>query len=200
MSKPDVIMAVMKLTRAMRRGPMRPAPGAEPPMGGGRLMTTLKENSNVSSRELAELLDIRPSSLTELLNRLERDGLLKRTADENDKRVVRVALTEKGEQLESEIAAERNARLEEFAACFSDEEAVTFCEMCDRLSVHLEGLDQSRGECGDYPPPPPPHDFMHGCPPPHHFHGPCGAHLHHHGHHHDMPFPPMNDDITESEE
>jgi len=188
MSKPDVIMAVMKLTRAMRRGPMRPGHGHEPPMGGGRLLSILKENNNVTSRELAELLDIRPSSLTEILTRLEKDELLTRTADPGDKRVSRVALTEKGEKLEAEMAAEHTARLEKFAACFTDEEAASFCEMCERLSAHLENLDGEPGRNGHHPP----HFFHHGHvpgfppPPPHLFHSPCGggAHPHHHGHPH----------------
>ncbi len=195
MSKPDVIMAVMKLTRAMRRGPMHHGPGHEPPMGGGRLMSILSQNSNVTSRELAELLDIRPSSLSEILSRLEKDELITRTADENDKRVSRVALTEKGTALEAQMSAEHESRLEKFAACFTDEEAAAFCEMCERLGSHLESLSAERGEQGehgDFPPPPPHHcrhghghGFGHGCPPPHHFHGPCGggARPRPHGHH-----------------
>lgn len=186
MSKPDVMMAVMKLSRSMRRGPMRPGgPHREPPLGGGKLLTTLRENANTTSRELAELLDIRPSSLTELLTRLEKEELITRTADENDKRVSRVALTEKGEKLESELSAAYNENIEKFAACFTDEEAAQFCEMCERLSAHLESLHEERcrempegfpGGCrdhGDFPPPPP-----HGCRGHHGHHGPHGCHRH----------------------
>ena len=166
MSKPDVIMAVMKLTRSMRRGPMRPGfPGPDAP-GGGRMLTVLRENPNVSSRELAELLDIRPSSLTELLDRMEKEELIVRTPDENDRRVSRTALTEKGAALESSISAAHAERIEKTAACFTDEEAAQFCEMCERLSAHLSSLAAERGE-GDFPPPP------------------CGCGHHHHHHHGD---------------
>lgn len=188
MSKPDVMLAVMKLSRSMRRGPMRPGPGGphrEPPFGGGKLLTTLRENANVTSRELAELLDIRPSSLTELLTRMEKEELITRTADENDKRVSRVALTEKGEKLESELSAAYKENVEKFAACFTDEEAAQFCELCERLSNHLESLNEERcrempegfpgcrREHGDFPPPPPHchgHHGHHGC----HRHGGFG--------------------------
>lgn len=173
-NKPDVIMAVMKLSRAMRRHPMRPAPPPPPhehehdcghghghgcghghghghchgphhhgphhmpPMAGGRLLSILKENPNLSSRELAELLDIRPSSLTELLARLEQEQLVSRTPDENDRRIIRISLTEKGAEREEQIAAERAAHLEKFSACFTEEEAAQFCALCDKLAAHLE--------------------------------------------------------------
>ena len=187
-NKPDVIMAVMKLSRAMRRHPMRPAPpplphehgcgrghgcghghgphhhgphhgmNHMPPMAGGRLLSILKENSNLSSRELAELLDIRPSSLTELLTKLEQEQLVVRTPDENDRRVIRVSLTEKGTEREEQIAAERTAHLEKFSACFTAEEAEQFCALCDKLAAHLETLsdgdDAPKGFGGDFPPPP----------------------------------------------
>lgn len=210
-NKPDVIMAVMKLSRAMRRHPMRPAPPHEhghscghghgphhgphhmPPMAGGRLLSILKENTSLSSRELAELLDIRPSSLTELLTKLEQEQLVARTPDENDRRIIRVSLTEKGAEREAQITAERDAHLEKFSACFTDEEAAQFCELCDKLAAHLETV--SGGDCspdgkGDFPPPPPHH--CHG-----HRHG-CG-HGHHgrHGHDHGCPPPPPFDSPEE---
>lgn len=209
-NKPDVIMAVMKLSRAMRRHPMRPAPPPpphehehgherghkpcgghrhEPPMAGGRLLSILKENSNLSSRELAELLDIRPSSLTELLTRLEQEQLVVRTPDENDRRVVRVSLTEKGSEREAQIAAERAAHLEKFSACFTEEEAAQFCALCDKLAAHLEtssgGKDSPEGFPEDFPPPPP-HHHCHG-----RGHG-CG---HGHGHMHRHDCPPEEEDI-----
>ena len=184
MSKPDVIMAVMKLSRAMRRGPMHPGPGGMPPAGGGRMLSVMHENPNVTSRELAELLDIRPSSLTELLGRLEKEELITRTADDSDKRVSRVSLTEKGEQTEAAFAEAHAARLEKFAACFTDEEAEQFCEMCSRLSAHLESLAAEKfGENGGCPPE---HDRCRGR------HGHCGGR---HGHHGRPPFgePPFGE-------
>ena len=159
-------------------------------MGGGRLLAVLKENSNITSRELAEQLDIRPSSLTELLARLEKEELITRTQDDNDKRISRVTLTEKGEKLEAEMAAAHNERIEKAAACFTEEEAVQFCQLCERLGKHLEELAAENGENGfpgDFPPPPPPHCHMPGGfhrghgegdfpppPPPHHFNGQGG--------------------------
>jgi len=162
--RPDVIFAVMKLTRSMRRRPPAHGEGFHPGMG--MPLEVLAGNPGVSSRELAELLDIRPSSLTELLTRLESEGLVVRTADENDRRVSRVSLTEKGTELAKEMKADHEERKAKASACFTDEEAVKFCDMCARLGEHLESLARQDGDGSDGFMPPPPHDFRHG---------PCGG-------------------------
>jgi len=171
-SRPDVIFAVMKLMRSMRRRPPKPGEGFHPGMD--RPLLVLAENDNVSSRELAELLDIRPSSLTELLSRLESEGLVCRAPDENDRRVSRVSLTDKGREQADKMKAEHEQRRARTCACFTDEEAEQFCALCERLGEHLQAIAKEDGEdCGDGD------DFM----PPHHHH--------HHHHMHDFRHGPM---------
>ncbi len=98
----DVILASLKLARAMRRCP--PERGEHPfPPAVGRLLTCTAENPGVSSRELCELLDVRPSSLSEMLARAEADGLLTRAVDEEDRRIQRSYLSEKGQRIISDM-------------------------------------------------------------------------------------------------
>lgn len=164
----DLELAVMKLARLTKRHgahlPMHPHIHPEggcrhhgdmpmPPRGcdhgphhGMRALSVIAENNNPSSRELAEFLDIRPSSLTELLDRLEREELVVRTPDENDKRVSRVSLTEKGKEAEAKIRAHREARIAEMSSCFTEEEKVQFCALCDKLAEHWNKLSKEREE------------------------------------------------------
>ena len=73
----NVIFAILKLSRAMRRCP--PDPGKPPfPPAIGRLLACVSENSGISSRELCEMLDLRPSSLSEMLSRAEQEGWITR--------------------------------------------------------------------------------------------------------------------------
>ncbi len=177
-ARPDVMLAVMKLTRSMRRRPPRPEEGGHHP-GMGRTLGILAENEGASSRELAEVLDIRPSSLTELLTRFEGEGLVSRTTDPDDRRVIRVSLTEKGKELAAKMKAEHEERVARVNACFTEEEAVTFCAMCERLGAHLESLAGEDGAPeGDFMPPPP---HMHGF---HHGHGGFHGEGRGHGPHH----------------
>ena len=178
-ARPDVMLAVMKLMRAMRRHP--PHGGGLPP-GRGRLLEILAKNDGVSSRELAELMDIRPSSLTEMLVRMEREGLITRTTDENDRRVTRISMTESCAELAKQHCERRAEDIARVSACFTDEEAAQFCSMCDRLREHLEQLAET--ERAEHP------EHGHRFGPMHHRHGHCGF-----GPHGDFPPPPPHDDF-----
>ena len=135
----DVILAFLKLSRAMRRCP--PKDGEFPfPPAVGRLMECVAANPGVSSRELCEALDVRPSSLSEMLARAESDGLITRAADENDRRVQRVSLSEKGRARVAEMETARNEDAKKKTSCLTEEEKERFCNYCNRLSEHIESL------------------------------------------------------------
>ena len=166
MNKPDldVILASLKLARAMRRCP--PERGEVPfPPAVGRLLACAAENPGVSSRELCELLDVRPSSLSEMLARAEADGLLTRSADEADKRVQRITLAEKGSRLISAQKAARDEDARKKTSCLTEEEKRQFCELCTKLSGHIERLALDLPEDRRMPPPHPGPDGPHPFPP-----------------------------------
>ena len=150
----DVILASLKLARAMRRCP--PERGEAPfPPAVGRLLACAADNPGVSSRELCELLDVRPSSLSEMLTRAEADGLLTRAVDENDRRIQRITLSEKGSRIIREMETARDRDAAKKTACLTEEEKKQFCELCDRLSGHIEQLALDLPEDRRMPPPPP---------------------------------------------
>ena len=154
----EVILAMLKLSRALRRCPPPPPPadgipgsegGNHPehhrpmpfPPALGRMLSCVAENPGVSSRDLCEYLDVRPSSLSEILTRAENDGWITRTASEEDRRIQRVNLSDKGKSF---IAAMREAEEKDAArktSCLTDEEKAQFCALCNRLSEHMESLD-----------------------------------------------------------
>lgn len=67
------------------------------------LLMHLWEQDGRSQSELADLMEVEPPTLTKMLNRLERSGLLERQRDALDARVYRVYLTEAGRALEEPI-------------------------------------------------------------------------------------------------
>ena len=150
----DVILASLKLARAMRRCPPEHREVPFPPAV-GRLLACASENPGVSSRELCELLDVRPSSLSEMLTRAEADGLLIRTADEDDRRIQHITLSDKGSRLISEMKAVRDQDAEKKTSCLTDTEKQQFCDLCNRLSEHIERLALDLPEDRRTPPPPP---------------------------------------------
>ena len=79
------------------------------------LLIRLSQQDGQSQRELAAGMLVKPATLTVMLGRMEKTGLVSRAPDDRDQRVTRVYLTDKGR-----IAAEAVMRaIEEVEArCF----------------------------------------------------------------------------------
>ena len=165
----DVIFATLKLARAMRRCPPERREYPFPPAI-GRLLECAARNPGVSSRELCELLDLRPSSLSEMLSRAEADGLITRTVDEADRRIQHISLSEKGQKAVTEMETAREQDARKRTSCFTEAEKKQFCALCNKLSEHMERLALDLPEDRRMPPPPPPvpghPDFRPPFPPP----------------------------------
>ena len=73
------------------------------------LLFVLHEDDRQSIGELANALHTRPATVTGLVDRLERPGYVHRGDDEEDRRVVRVAITAKGRSVLEEIRSEGRA-------------------------------------------------------------------------------------------
>lgn len=67
------------------------------------VLARLWEEDGVSLTELGERLYFDNPTLTGVVDRMERDGLLERRRDRDDRRVVRVFLTERGKDLQQTI-------------------------------------------------------------------------------------------------
>ena len=136
----NVIWAVLKLSRALRRNAAS-APREMPfPPAVMRTLHVIEKKGGSTAGELCEALDVRPSSLSEMLSRMEANGLITRTPDEADRRQTRVSLTEAAAGILRTRREARQAAEKELTACFTEDEAKTFCELSRKLSEHLESL------------------------------------------------------------
>jgi DNA-binding MarR family transcriptional regulator len=73
-----------------------------------RVLFLLREEDGAAASVLAERLSVDPSTLTRIVDRLVRHGLVRRENDDGDRRLVRHLLTERGARSVAEL--ERNAR------------------------------------------------------------------------------------------
>lgn len=76
------------------------------------VLLMLWEREGVTQTELAERLAVEQPTMAGTLKRLERDGLIKRVPDANDRRQARVHLTRRGRELQDALtmsARETNA-------------------------------------------------------------------------------------------
>ncbi|MBY0754628.1 MarR family transcriptional regulator [Clostridium sardiniense] len=60
------------------------------------LLYALYDEDGLSQKEIAEKLHLKPATITVMIKRLEKAGFIKKVADENDQRISRIHLTEKG--------------------------------------------------------------------------------------------------------
>ena len=71
----------------------------------GRIIFSLWQKDNIAITELAQRTALGKTTLTSMLDRLEKSGHIFRKADEKDKRMVLVSLTEKSKSLEDRYEA-----------------------------------------------------------------------------------------------
>ena len=61
-------------------------------------LKTIKENSPITASELASRLQMSPSALTQMTDRLIKSKFISRKNDKNDRRLILLSLTNDGEQ------------------------------------------------------------------------------------------------------
>ena len=71
--------------------------------GQDRLLQELWREDGITQRRLIERLSVEPPTVTGIVQRLEREGLLTREPDADNRRVQRVYLTEAGRKLEEPV-------------------------------------------------------------------------------------------------
>jgi DNA-binding MarR family transcriptional regulator len=105
------------------------------------LLFGLAEQHELPARRLADLADLAPGTVTEMLDHLETDGLVKRNRSSLDKRVVLVSLTERGGELVRERRGKLEGRWQQALSGFNDDELRTAATVLERLSALFDSLD-----------------------------------------------------------
>ena len=122
-----------------RRMP-KDGPFADQTRGKGRIIALLKLKDGVATKEMAQVLGIRVSSLNEVLAKLEKEGYITRTPSETDKRIMLINLTEKGTE---EAQKPRGCFPDKVFEGFTDEELDALEGYLDRMSENItNNLDE----------------------------------------------------------
>ena len=77
-----------------------------------KAMTALAEDSLISMGSLCSMAKVKLPSLTEVVDRFEKQGILARVRDDVDRRVVRVRFTEKGKKMHRTMLKRREEELQ----------------------------------------------------------------------------------------
>ena len=97
------------------------------------VLSAVWENDGVKFKELAKSLEMDGSTLTSILDRLERQDLLERRDDPEDRRSLLVFLKEKAKHSLGQITCLAEKLDQEIKERFSDEEFATFERVLEKL-------------------------------------------------------------------
>lgn len=109
-------------------------------MGQLPVLMSLKHGEALPQAELARLAKVEQPSMAQLLNRMERDGLVQRGPDPDDKRIRLISLTDHARQLMPKAKAIMDATSDIALAGFSAEEIHTFGTLVERINANLEAV------------------------------------------------------------
>jgi DNA-binding MarR family transcriptional regulator len=105
-----------------------------------------EEKKDLSLRELGDRLLIRPPSVTGVVDRLERLGLVARSQTGDDRRVRRVRLTPAGHALVKRILAVHAKQVQAVMSGLSQREQVELRALLERLETRLRAMSGGAGE------------------------------------------------------
>ncbi len=106
------------------------------------VLTMLRTGKKLSQKDLAQCVRIEQPSMAQLLARLERDGMVKRSPDPGDGRSSLISITRKALAILPQIDAAVDAGNEMALAGMSDAEIGMLIDLLQRLIGNLEAAMQ----------------------------------------------------------
>lgn len=108
------------------------------------VMKMLEPVGKLSLSELSDRIRARNSTVTGIIDRMEREGLVERRRSEEDRRVVHIVLTRQGRQLASEIPVEPVQIFRQVLSELSTRDASDLKRILTRLARRVRELVEAK--------------------------------------------------------
>lgn len=106
------------------------------------LLLALSAEDGLSQRELAARIHNKPATLTVMVDRMEKTGLVERRPDPDDQRVTRVYLTDKGRDVTVHVKEAIKATDEQTFSHFLPEEILLFRRLLLQMQENLRPKEE----------------------------------------------------------
>lgn len=143
--QPTPMMQIIHLSKLFRDQLRRASEEAGVPGGYRAILMELSHLESATQYELAKRTHLTAPTVSVTLQKMEHDGYITRTPDENDLRQMRVALTEKGKAAEADNRARANALEQTLLAGLSENERT-------QLSALLSTMENNLHQTVGFPP------------------------------------------------
>ncbi len=107
-----------------------------------KLLLFLQKQGPARAADIADYFDNAPRTVTEAIDGLERDGLVVRMPDAQDRRVKQVTITDEGRRVIGETEPLRRELIEGVFGVLDAAEQAQLAAMLDRLTAALEVQEQ----------------------------------------------------------
>ncbi|PEJ56646.1 MarR family transcriptional regulator [Bacillus sp. AFS002410] len=94
----------------------------------------LRKNESCKISEIAEMMGVKPSAVSFMIDRLEHNNFVYREHDKKDRRVVNIMLSEEGIKKLEAVLKERKEIFEGILFNLSDEELLQFAKITEKLA------------------------------------------------------------------
>ena len=102
------------------------------------VLTSIKSRGALRPSDLADILERTPNSMSMLIDRMVKAGLVRRTRDRKDRRVVIVSMTEKGRTVVGPAIPECWEFIHEALLSLSNDEQHDLADMLERVKCELD--------------------------------------------------------------
>lgn len=98
-----------------------------------RVLSTIEQHGSIRMNEVAKILDVKARTVTDLVDALENEGLLRRVADEQDRRAIRLEITPQAKKGLAKALAYQAQIAEDMLSSLSADEQQQFLHMLQKL-------------------------------------------------------------------
>jgi DNA-binding MarR family transcriptional regulator len=109
-----------------------------------KAMTAFSEDSLLSMGELCKMANIKMPSMTEAIDRFEKEGILDRIRDDEDRRVVKVKMTAKGKKMHKEVLKRRADELTKIFSVLTTKDRTKLVDSLKNVSEILIKVTENK--------------------------------------------------------
>jgi MarR family transcriptional regulator, organic hydroperoxide resistance regulator len=133
----DIRESLDKVSSKMRRDYSESLRELNLHVGQDKLLARLWLGDGITQMQLCEHLKCEPPTVTNMVKSLELNGFIYRKRDEQDARVMRIYLTDKGKELEKPVDIKWKQQQEKLLHSFLPEERLILRELMKRMERNL---------------------------------------------------------------
>ena len=108
----------------------------------GRILYILWNNNNISIKQISKFTKLAKTTLTAMLERMEMQGLIKRTVSQEDKREIIISLTDKAKTLQEDYLDVTRQMEKIFYKDFTNKQIENFENTLKKI---IENLEKNNG-------------------------------------------------------